>query len=99
MKKKKKLFKKSLLIYSLLLLVFIIGFVTYVYFILVNYENNQTGNFLKSTINNLSDETLTGYLSDNKLDSNLLDSYKKMVISRFKWGITSIFFICIIYLF
>ncbi len=82
MKKKKKIFKKSLLIYSLILLAFVLAFIVHVYFILVEYENNQTGNFLKSTINNLSDDTLTGYLSESNLDNNLLDSYKKMIKSN-----------------
>ena len=82
MKKKKNLFKKSLLVYSLIILLLVFAFGIYVYFILVKYENNQTGNFLKSTINSLSDDTLREYLSTNKQDNNLLDSYKKMIRSK-----------------
>lgn len=82
MKKKKSFFKKSILYYSLFLILFIVAFTIYVYFILVKYENNQTGNFLKSTINNLSDDTLKEYLNANNQDNSLLTNYKQMIKSK-----------------
>ena len=44
---RKKLFKTSLLIYTMLILLIAIIFLTYIYFTLKEYEANQTNNFIK----------------------------------------------------
>lgn len=80
--KAKRRFKKILIIYSLSILLVVLLFLIYIFFTLNAYENNQTGNFLKSTINHLSDETLLGYLKENGKDESLLDAYKKLVKSK-----------------
>ena len=78
----KRKFKKILIIYSLSVLLVVFLFLIYIFFTLNAYENNQTGNFLKSTINHLSDDTLLGYLKENGKDESLLDTYKKQVKSK-----------------
>lgn len=80
--KKKKKFKKCLFIYSMIALLLCFAFLIYIYFVLVKYENNQTGNFLRSSIASIDDETLKKYLEDNKQDSSLLDDYKKIITSK-----------------
>ena len=79
---KKKTFKKTLTIYTIILILLSLVFLFNIYSILVNYENNQTGNFLRDSIANIDDETLKKYLADNNQDVKILDSYKKMIKSK-----------------
>lgn len=60
--KKKYKFKKYLLIYSFILLLSMVAFISYIYIILINYEFNNIDNFLLYTINNLDNQTLSSYL-------------------------------------
>lgn len=60
--KKKSKFKKYLLIYSFILLLSMVAFISYIYIILINYEFNNIDNFLLYTINNLDNQTLSSYL-------------------------------------
>lgn len=78
----KRKFKKILIIYSLSVLLVSFVFLIYIFLTLKSYENHQTGNYLKSTINSLSDDTLLGYLKENNKDDSLLDTYKKQVKSK-----------------
>lgn len=80
--KKKLTFKKSLLIYSLIALLLVLVFLIYIFFTLKEYEKNQTGTFLKSSITSLSDDELKGYLKDANLDESLLSDYKKLINSK-----------------
>lgn len=81
-RRRRNLFKKSLIIYVCLLGVLCVILAVYIYFTLVSYESNQTGNFLTFTVRNLDDETLKGYLKEAKKDENQLDNYKKIVKSN-----------------
>lgn len=74
-------FKKSLLIYSGILGLLAIIFLIYIFVTLVSYENHQINNFLKNTIHDISDDELVGYLEDNNLSEDLLDTYKKITKS------------------
>ncbi len=80
--KKNITFKKSLLIYSLLVLLLVFIFLIYIFFTLKEYEKNQTGVFLKGSIISLSDNTLKGYLKDANLEETLLTDYKKLINSK-----------------
>lgn len=78
-KRKKTLFKTSLLIYTIVGLLLSILFLIYIYCTLKNYEASQTDNYLKNYITNLDDKTLKKFLTDNNQDLDLLDDYKKEI--------------------
>ena len=79
--RRKKLFKTSLLIYTILILLIAIIFLTYIYFTLKEYEANQTNNFIKNTISAIDDQTLKDYLKNYNQDENLLSEYKELINS------------------
>lgn len=81
MKKSKSLFKKSLLIYTLIALLISLIFLIYIFITLKNYESIQSNNFIHRTITSLSDDTLKGYLKEANLDESLLSDYKKLINS------------------
>ncbi len=74
----KKKFKKSIIIYSIVLVIIALIFLIYIFITLLSYENNQVNNFLVKEVNNLSDDELKNYLTTNNLDSDLLNDYKKI---------------------
>lgn len=78
----KSKFKKYLLIYSSILLLSSIAFISYIYIILINYEFNNIDNFLLYTINNLDNQTLTSYLEQNNLNKKDIDLYKNLTKSK-----------------
>ena len=73
------LFKKSLIIYSLIAAVLVVVFLIYIFLTLKSYEKGQTTNVIKDTILSLDDSTLKEYLKDNKQSEDLLDEYKKQI--------------------
>lgn len=78
MTEKKSLFKKSLLIYTLSLIVLAFLFLVFVYSNLKKYENNLLDSLLLNTIQNLSKKELQEYLEQANLNPNLLPIYKEM---------------------
>ncbi len=76
---KRSVFKKSLLIYSIVLLVLILIFLIYIFFTLKNYEYNQTGNFLSSYMTSLDDNALKGYLKEAGLEEKELNNFKNQI--------------------
>lgn len=79
---KKSIFKKSLLIYFLVLIILTIVFLGYVYFTLKTYEANELNNFLENYIASIDDETLKKYLKDANLSEDNLEAYKKQLNSE-----------------
>ena len=79
MTKKKSLFKKSLLIYTIILCILAICFLIFVYSNLKKYENNLLDNLLVRTIHNLDKKELQGYLEATNQNTNLLSTYQDMV--------------------
>lgn len=73
------LFKKSLIIYTLIAAVLVVVFLIYIFLTLKSYEKGQTTNVIKDTILSLDDNTLKEYLKDNKQSEDLLDEYKKQI--------------------
>lgn len=82
MAKRKNSFKKSILIYTGIAFILCMVFTVYIYFTLISYEANQTGNFLATTIKKLDDNTLKGYLKENNKNESLLNDYKKIIKSN-----------------
>lgn len=80
--KKKSKFKKYLLIYSFILLLSMVAFISYIYIILINYEFNNIDNFLLYTINNLDNQTLSSYLEKNNLNKDDVNLYKDLTKSK-----------------
>lgn len=78
MTKKKSLFQKSLLIYTLVLTIVACIFLVFIYSNLKKYENNLLDSMLLNTIQNLSKKELQGYLEQANLNTNLLSTYKVM---------------------
>ena len=74
------LFKKSLIIYTLIAAVLVVVFLIYIFLTLKSYEKGQTTNVIKDTILSLDDSTLKEYLKDNKQSEDLLNEYKKLDI-------------------
>lgn len=72
-KKKMSLYKKSLLIYSSVLLVLILIFALYVIIALKNYEKYEVGNFIKNSVADLSNKDLIDIVDQNKLVVNKYD--------------------------
>lgn len=70
------LFKKSLIIYTLIAAVLVVVFLIYIFLTLKSYEKGQTTNVIKDTILSLDDSTLKEYLKDNKQSEDLLNEYK-----------------------
>ena len=62
--RRKSLFKKSLLIYTIIATILCVAFVIYIFVTLKTYEKNQTTTFIKASIAKLDDDTLKGYLKD-----------------------------------
>lgn len=75
-RKREKRFKKSLIIYSIVLAILSLIFLIYIFITLLSYENNQVDNFLLKTVNELSEDDLKTYLNDNNLSTDLLSKYK-----------------------
>ena len=73
------LFKKSLIIYTLIAAVLVVVFLIYIFLTLKSYEKGQTTNVIKDTILSLDDSTLKEYLKDNKQSEDLLNEYKKQI--------------------
>lgn len=78
-RRKKTLFKTSLLIYTIVGLILSIIFLVYIYLTLKSYEASQTDNYLKNYITSLDDKTLKKFLSDNNQSEDLLVDYKKEI--------------------
>lgn len=78
-RRKKTLFKTSLLIYTIVGLILSIVFLVYIYLTLKSYEASQTDNYLKNYITSLDDKTLKKFLSDNNQSEDLLVDYKKEI--------------------
>lgn len=79
MPKKKSLYKKSLLIYTLVLLILACIFLIFVYGNLKKYENNLLEPLLLNTIHDLDKKELQGYLEQANQNTNLLATYQDMV--------------------
>ncbi len=79
MPKKKSLFKKSLLIYTIVLLILSCVFLIFVYGNLKKYENNLLEPMLLNTIHNLDKKELQSYLEQANQNTNLLSTYEEMV--------------------
>ena len=75
-RRKKTLFKTSLLIYTIVGLILSIIFLVYIYLTLKSYEASQTDNYLKNYVTSLDDKTLKKFLSDNNQSEDLLVDYK-----------------------
>ena len=71
-KRREKRFKKSLIIYSIVLAILALIFLIYIFITLLSYENHQVDNFLLKTVNELSEDDLKTYLNENNLSSDLL---------------------------
>ena len=82
-RRKKTLFKTSLLIYTIVGLILSIIFLVYIYLTLKSYEASQTDNYLKNYVTSLDDKTLKKFLSDNNQSEDLLVDYKKEIKSVF----------------
>lgn len=77
MKKQMSTYKKSLIIFTSILTLLALIFLTYVYSNLKKYESNLLNPFLVKTINNLDKKTLTKYLEDASINNNLLNLYQE----------------------
>ena len=83
MKKKEKnktkkpltLYKKSLLIYSGVILGLIIALLIYVFVALKNYEKYEVGNFIKNSISDLTYKDLVDIVDSDKLNINKYDKF------------------------
>lgn len=78
MPKKKSIYKKSLLIYTLLLFLLASIFLIYVYSNLKKYERNLLEPLLLNTIHDLDKKELQGYLEQANQSTNLLATYQEM---------------------
>lgn len=77
--RRKSLFKKSLLIYTIFATLLVVVFLVYIFLALKSYEEEQTTNIIKNTIISLDDDTLKDYLKNNNQSENFLDEYKKQI--------------------
>ena len=79
------LFKKSLLIYSSVILVLIIAFTFYIILALKDYEKYEVGNFIKNSVADLSNKDLIDIVDQDKLTISKYDkvSSKKEAIKAF----------------
>lgn len=78
MPKKKSIYKKSLLIYTISLFVLACIFLLFVYGNLKKYEKNLLEPLLLNTIHNLDKKELQGYLEQANQSTNLLKTYQEM---------------------
>lgn len=78
MGKKKSLFQKSLLIFTIVLIILAILFLLFVYGNLKKYENNLVDNFLLNTIHNLDKKELVNHLKEANQSEELLKTYENM---------------------
>ena len=78
MNKKKSIFKKSLLIYTIVLVLLALCFLGFVYYNLQKYENSLLDNVLKTTIRDLDKEQLTTYLKQENKNTNLVSKYQEL---------------------
>ena len=78
MPKKKSLFKKSLLIYTIVLLILACIFLIFVYGNLKKYERNLLEPLLLNTIHDLDKKELQGYLEQANQSEKLLKTYQEM---------------------
>ncbi len=81
-KKNMSLYKRSLLIYSAVILLLIIVFAFYVIIALKNYEKYEVGNFIKDSVAGLSNKDLIDIVDQDKLEVSKYDkaSNKKEAI-------------------
>ena len=70
LKEEKSKFKKFLIIYSIILFILMSIFLIYVADSLIKYENNQTDNFIKNTIEDLKQGKLEKYLDLNGIQKS-----------------------------
>lgn len=79
MKKKAKkplsLYKKSLLIYSGVIVLLIFALMVHVLIALKNYEKYEIGNFIKNSIADLSNKDLVDIIDQNKLNINKYEKF------------------------
>ena len=75
-------YKKSLIIYSSILGALALVFLIYIFITLITYENHQINNYLINTINKLSDQELSNYLSEYNLASDLLEQYQEITSKK-----------------
>lgn len=78
-RRKNKVFKRSLVIYTCIAGVLSIIFLIYIFVTLKVYENNQSSTFIKTYIKSLDDATLKAYLDENNQSTSLLSEYKKLI--------------------
>ena len=77
--RRKRKYKKILLIYTIIAMCLCVVFIIYIFITLKTYEKNQITNFIKTSIANLDDSTLKEYLKDNNLDESLLKDYGELI--------------------
>ncbi|MBP5684150.1 MAG: hypothetical protein J6X02_02710, partial [Bacilli bacterium] len=78
----KRKFRKVLGIYSLILTLLMLLFLVYIFITLENYESNQSATFLRQSLQDLTDQQLLKYLSENNQDTKLLNDYKELIDSK-----------------
>lgn len=81
-KRKRSLFKKVLLGYTVIASILVVIFLVYIVNTLNIYERSQPTNFIKTSIASLSDDELKKYLKDNNLDESLLNIYKEQITDK-----------------
>ena len=79
---RKKMFRKILGVYSLILTLVMLLFLVYIFITLENYEKNQNDVFLKESLKDLTDQQLLSFLNNNNQDDKLLDYYKDLIDSK-----------------
>lgn len=81
-KRKRSLFKKVLIGYTIIACIFVVIFLVYIVNTLNIYERSQPTNFIKTSIANLSDDELKNYLKENNLHESLLNIYKEQITDK-----------------
>ncbi|MBE6140327.1 MAG: hypothetical protein E7172_02190 [Firmicutes bacterium] len=78
---KKSLYKKSLLMYSLILGCLAIIFLIYIIITLKSYEDAQLDNLLLNSVQSISEKELIKILEDNNITKDMVFEYQKMINS------------------
>ena len=75
-KKKMSLYKKSLLIYSGVIVVLIITLLVYVSLCIKEYDKYDIDNFIKNSVADLSNKDLVGIIDDKALTISKYENFK-----------------------
>ena len=75
-KKKMSLYKKSLLIYSGVIVVLIITLLVYVSLCIKEYDKYDLDNFIKNSVADLSNKDLVGIIDDKALTISKYENFK-----------------------